>query len=65
MPEKPPTVTANPWAALRKFTDARIALGRADLAARREELDRTLAEVDDVTRRCLARLDEIGPAPAG
>ena len=38
---------------------------RADLAARREELDRTLAEVDDVTRRCLARLDEIGPAPAG
>ncbi|MFC6236853.1 MerR family transcriptional regulator [Longivirga aurantiaca] len=38
---------------------------RADLAARREELDRTLAEVDDVTRRCLARLEEIGPAPTG
>lgn len=32
---------------------------RADLAARREELDRTLAEVDDVTSRCLARLEEI------
>jgi DNA-binding transcriptional MerR regulator len=32
---------------------------RSDLAARREELDRTLAEVDDVTRRCLARLEEI------
>ena len=38
---------------------------RSDLAARREELDRTLAEVDDVTRRCLARLEEIGPAPTG
>lgn len=34
---------------------------RADLAARREEIERTLAEVDDVTRRCLARLDEIDP----
>lgn len=34
---------------------------REDLTARREELDRTLAEVDDVTRRCLARLDEIEP----
>lgn len=32
---------------------------RDDLTARREELDRTLAEVDDVTRRCLARLEEI------
>jgi DNA-binding transcriptional MerR regulator len=32
---------------------------REDLTARREELDRTLGEVDDVTRRCLARLEEI------
>ena len=29
MTERLPTVTANPWAALRAFTDARIALGRA------------------------------------
>lgn len=38
---------------------------RADLQARRAELDRTLAEVDDVTARCQARLDELaaGPAP--
>ena len=36
---------------------------RTDLSARREELDRTVAEVDDVTRRCLARLGEI-EAPA-
>lgn len=33
---------------------------RTDLHARRDELERTLAEVDDVTRRCLARLDELG-----
>lgn len=33
---------------------------RADLQARRDELERTLAEVDDVARRCLARLDELG-----
>ena len=33
---------------------------RADLQARRDELERTLAEVDDVARRCRARLDELG-----
>ena len=33
---------------------------RADLVARRSELVRTLAEVDDVARRCHARLDELG-----
>jgi DNA-binding transcriptional MerR regulator len=33
---------------------------RADLVARRTELTRTLREVDDVTRRCEARLAEIG-----
>jgi DNA-binding transcriptional MerR regulator len=32
---------------------------RADLHARRDELERTLAEVDDVARRCRARLDEL------
>jgi DNA-binding transcriptional MerR regulator len=46
---------------------------RTDLLARRAELTRTLREVDDVTRRCRARLDEIaagtaaarpGPGPA-
>ena len=34
---------------------------RTDLLARQSELTRTLAEVDDVSRRCLARLDELGP----
>ncbi len=33
---------------------------RADLIERREEIARTLAEVDDVTRRCQARLDQLG-----
>lgn len=33
---------------------------RADLLARRTELTRTLREVDDVTRRCEARLAELG-----
>jgi len=38
---------------------------RADLLARQSELARTLAEVDDVTRRCEARLDELAtPAAA-
>jgi DNA-binding transcriptional MerR regulator len=33
---------------------------RADLLARQSELARTLAEVDDVSARCHARLDELG-----
>ena len=33
---------------------------RTDLLSRREEITRTLDEVDDVTRRCQARLDELG-----
>jgi DNA-binding transcriptional MerR regulator len=33
---------------------------RADLEARRAELDRTLDEVDDVARRCRSRLRELG-----
>ena len=36
---------------------------RADLTARQDELARTLAEVDDVTARCLARLAELGATP--
>jgi DNA-binding transcriptional MerR regulator len=32
---------------------------RADLLARQSELTRTLAEADDVARRCRARLDEL------
>jgi len=36
---------------------------RSDLLVRQSELARTLAEVDDVTRRCQARLDELA-APA-
>jgi len=35
---------------------------RADLLARRSELTRTLREVDDVTRRCEIRLDELASA---
>jgi DNA-binding transcriptional MerR regulator len=34
---------------------------RVDLESRREEIQRTLDEVDDVTRRCRDRLDELGP----
>jgi DNA-binding transcriptional MerR regulator len=37
---------------------------RADLLARRTELARTLREVDDVTRRCEARLAELGAGRA-
>lgn len=37
---------------------------RADLLARQSELARTLAEVDDVSRRCASRLDELAAAPA-
>ncbi len=33
---------------------------RTDLLARQSELARTLAEVDDVARRCHSRLDELG-----
>ena len=33
---------------------------RADLVSRREEITRTLDEVDDVVRRCHHRLDELG-----
>ena len=33
---------------------------RADLVSRREEITRTLDEVDDVTRRCHDRLAELG-----
>ncbi|HET7902365.1 MAG TPA: MerR family DNA-binding transcriptional regulator [Candidatus Nanopelagicales bacterium] len=36
---------------------------RTDLVSRREEISRTLDEVDDVVRRCHDRLDELG-APA-
>ena len=32
---------------------------RADLSARRQEIERTLVEVEDVTRRCRTRLKEI------
>ena len=37
---------------------------RADLLARQSELVRTLAEVDDVARRCHARLEELDAPPA-
>ncbi len=37
---------------------------RADLLARRSELTRTLREVDDVSRRCQARLDELASPAA-
>ena len=37
---------------------------RADLEARQHELARTLAEVEDVTRRCQARLEQLAPDPA-
>ena len=36
---------------------------RADLVSRREEITRTLDEVDDVTRRCHDRLSELGATP--
>jgi DNA-binding transcriptional MerR regulator len=36
---------------------------RTDLVSRREEITRTLAEVDDVTRRCHDRLAELGTGP--
>jgi len=48
---------------IRRLLDSLEAV-RADLTARHDELARTLAEVDDVTRRCLARLDELAPATA-
>jgi DNA-binding transcriptional MerR regulator len=38
---------------------ARLAEIGADLRARRRDLSRTLAEVDDVARRCRARLAEL------
>jgi DNA-binding transcriptional MerR regulator len=34
---------------------------RIDLESRREEIQRTLDEVDDVTHRCQDRLGELGP----
>jgi DNA-binding transcriptional MerR regulator len=37
---------------------------RTDLLARQSELARTLAEVDDVSRRCTSRLAELAAAPA-
>ena len=37
---------------------------RADLVARQDELLRTLDEVEDVTRRCQARLVELDPSTA-
>lgn len=43
---------------------ASLAEVRTDLLARRAELTRTLREVDDVTRRCEARLAELAGAPA-
>ncbi|MFN8155967.1 MAG: MerR family DNA-binding transcriptional regulator [Candidatus Nanopelagicales bacterium] len=36
---------------------------RTDLLGRREEITRTLDEVDDVTRRCHDRLSELGATP--
>ena len=36
---------------------------RTDLLSRREEITRTLDEVDDVTRRCHDRLSELGSTP--
>ncbi len=36
---------------------------RADLLSRRQEITRTLGEVDDVTRRCHDRLAELGTTP--
>ncbi len=38
---------------------ASLAVARADLVARQDELRRTLEEVDDVARRCAERLDEL------
>ena len=48
---------------IRRLLDSLEAV-RVDLTARQDELARTLAEVDDVTRRCLDRLDELAPAAA-
>ena len=36
---------------------------RTDLLGRREEITRTLDEVDDVTRRCHDRLSQLGATP--
>ncbi len=36
---------------------------RADLLTRQDELARTLEEVEDVTRRCRSRLEELGAEP--
>jgi len=48
---------------IRRLLDSLEAV-RADLTARQDELARTLAEVDDVTRRCVQRLDELAQAAA-
>jgi DNA-binding transcriptional MerR regulator len=44
---------------------ASLEVVRTDLLARRSELTRTLREVDDVTRRCEARLSELAAGDRG